>query len=488
MYDKAIYDIINENLIDGELPEDFSLAAAMGEENEDYADGAFDGITLYHIGRSDVSEDSMTLIDRIFHEINEEDMDAAFYTLFRFLENNTALGSIEEFEGYILDNADWIDPTNLYNFATECLVSADRELVKFGLEIMEIFAEPSESVKEFIRTLGLCNEFTLFALFNIITNWSDPNTEIFNLAKKTHGWGRIHAVERLQPETDEMKLWLLREGINNTVMPEYSAYPVFRRAKVSKLLKTELSTENFLAISKIIDCLIEEGPTTGMYVIKDEEEVMLDFLDQVKNHRLTHDVVHTVYRIAISDRFKDIEPECKKVLETEPSKRLVRKSLREGRGFAIAKYLDIYSADLIYEQMVEDFDKNFHNCGLLIKNDDFREKTLELFRKKLPLEKMENVRTQNYGLGDEYRDYTALVMLIRELSDYPMCGVDFLKLGLISPIANNKNVALTVLGSWCRIKQCTLSELSPELAQIVSALKEKESFDSSKEMFEILGF
>ena len=105
MYDKAIYDIINENLIDGELPEDFSLAAAMGEENEDYADGAFDGITLYHIGRSDVSEDSMTLIGRIFHEINEEDMDAAFYTLFRFLENNTALGSIEEFEGYILDNA-----------------------------------------------------------------------------------------------------------------------------------------------------------------------------------------------------------------------------------------------------------------------------------------------------------------------------------------------------------------------------------------------
>ncbi len=488
MYDRAIYDIINENLTDdGELPEDFSLAAAMGEDNESYDDGTADGIVLYHLGRSAVDEESMKLIDRIMHEINDDDLDSAFYTLFRFLEHNTALGSIDEFEGYILDNADWIDPNKLYSFGTECLVSADRELVKIGLEVMEIFSEPSESVKEFIRTLGLCNEFTLFVMCNIITNWSDPNEEIFELAKKTHGWGRIHAVERLQPETDEIKFWLLKEGIHNTVLPEYSAYPVFRRARISKLLKTALSNDIFFSISQIISCLIDKGPTTGTYVIKDEQDVIRDYLSQVEKHRISYDIVCTVFHIACSERFAELEDECRRILETEPSKRIVRRAIREGKGFAIAKYLDIYSADLIYERMVKDFDKNFHDCGLLVKNEEYREKTLELFRKKLPLDKMENIRSQNYGLGDEYRDYTALVMLIRELKDYPLCGVEFVRLGLLSPIANNKTISLNVLRSWCEIEQCTLEELSPELARIVSALKEKETYDSSKHFFDSLG-
>ena len=53
---------------------------------------------------------------------------------------------------------------------------------------------------------------------------------------------------------------------------------------------------------------------------------------------------------------------------------------------------------------------------------------------------------------------------------------------------NNKNMSLNVLKSWCEIRQCTLEELSPELAKIVSSLKEKETFESSKQIFASLGF
>ena len=58
MYEKAIYDIIDENIENGELPEDFSIAAALGEDTS-YAAGAYDGITLYHVGRSTLSEESL---------------------------------------------------------------------------------------------------------------------------------------------------------------------------------------------------------------------------------------------------------------------------------------------------------------------------------------------------------------------------------------------------------------------------------------------
>ncbi|MBQ3969816.1 MAG: hypothetical protein II685_04975 [Clostridia bacterium] len=497
MLDKAIYDIIKENLVDDELPESFSLASYYEPQTGDksvevqYFDGAFDGITLYHIGRSHVSEDSLLLIDQLMHEVSDGDLDAAFLTLELFSETNSAIGSIDEFEGYIMDNTDWIDPVNLYNFATECLTGADVELVKFGFEIMEIFSEPSDGMKDFMRTLGLCEEFTLFLLFNIITNWRNANSEIFAIAKKTHGWGRIHAVERLIPDDDEIKNWMIFEGIKNNVMSGYSAVPVFRRTDMAQMLKGDLSNKEFAAISAVIFSLLDEGPVEGIGIVHGAEEILSDYLDQASQHRYSVDILKTVYYIVedidYDKRFEALKEKCDAILKSEPSKRLIRKELRNGRAFALAKYLNIYNPEQIYEQMVKDFDKNFHNCGLLVKDSFYRSKVLKLFREKLPLEKMANESQQNYGLGEEYKDYTALVMLISELMPFPMEGVDFIKLGLISPIANNKSMALKVLESWCRITGCTLYELSPELAEIVAPFKEKSRFDSSKELFDNLG-
>ncbi|MBQ5565448.1 MAG: hypothetical protein IIT42_01180, partial [Clostridia bacterium] len=84
-------------------------------------------------------------------------------------------------------------------------------------------------------------------------------------------------------------------------------------------------------------------------------------------------------------------------------------------------------------------------------------------------------------------DYTALVMLIGELKSYPMCGVDFVKLGLISPVANNRDMALQVLGSWCDLESRSLNDLSSELAAIVREVKETVPTDKYRDIFEKLG-
>lgn len=113
---------------------------------------------------------------------------------------------------------------------------------------------------------------------------------------------------------------------------------------------------------------------------------------------------------------------------------------------------------------------------------------MDLFRKKLPMDEMVSEPTECMGLGVKYKNYTRLMFVIQELEPYPLCGADFVALGLKSPIVNNRNMSLRVLDSWCKIKECSLHELSEELFNCVAELKEKEVSDSVKKSIEKYGF
>lgn len=104
------------------------------------------------------------------------------------------------------------------------------------------------------------------------------------------------------------------------------------------------------------------------------------------------------------------------------------------------------------------------------------------------MDEMVSEPTDCVELGAKYQNYTRLMFLIQELKPYPLCGVDFVELGLRSPVVNNRNMSLRVLDSWCKIKQCSLHELSEELFNCVAELKEKEVSDSVKKSIEEYGF
>lgn len=162
--------------------------------------------------------------------------------------------------------------------------------------------------------------------------------------------------------------------------------------------------------------------------------------------------------------------------------------MNEGKSINLAEYLNIDYAEPLYRHMSADFDNGCNNCRHLIRNDDYRDKVLELFRKNLPMDEMVSEPTDCVGLGAKYQNYTRLMFLIQELKPYPLCGVDFVELGLRSPVVNNRNMSLRVLDSWCKIKECSLHELSEELFNCVAELKEKEVSDSVKKSIEEYGF
>lgn len=185
-----------------------------------YEDGAKDGIAFYHTYPSGMAEGSVPLLDKMLHAVSAEEYGVAYKSLSEFGEKNPAIFVAHEFQQYIAKQ-DRLDPGELFDFALGCLLYNDINVVKYGLLMTALFPNPLPEVKTVIMVLGFCNEFTIYAIFNML-HWSNSNNVIFMLAQKVYGWGRIHAVRYLQPETEEIKKWLLEEGINNDILPEYT--------------------------------------------------------------------------------------------------------------------------------------------------------------------------------------------------------------------------------------------------------------------------
>lgn len=288
----SIYDYIKSNCIDGTLPENFTLPTDTEPGKVCFADGAMDGMMLYHMRSTSLDEDGRGKMQELIQLISDatnasnEMMKKAEGALRIFMQGHRALSVIDEVQGYIRENSASLNAPNLYHFGVkQVLTGEDKECVKFGLVLLELFRLNEERVREAVRTIGLSDEFTLFSLF-IMMHWDNGNEEIFELAKKVNGWGKIHAVERLEPATEEIKDWFLHEGIKNTILPEYSALVCFEKAEVEKRLlekkEEDMTIEEFQSISRILAAMLREGPVEGISALKNRQTVLNACLEHAK--------------------------------------------------------------------------------------------------------------------------------------------------------------------------------------------------------------
>ena len=171
-------------------------------------------------------------------------------------------------------------PDRLGQFAmTLLLKSPDIESVKFGLTLLEILdREPDQELKEILLTLAACEELTLFSLF-ALGAYEDANQIYFELAKKLKGWGRIHAVSMVKPENQAMRDWLLLEGWQNELMPEYSAITVIKRTKLADLLQSDQRAAWAAVAGKLIGYALQDEPVAGLSKYKRAGELLQAYLE-----------------------------------------------------------------------------------------------------------------------------------------------------------------------------------------------------------------
>lgn len=293
---KSFYKLIEDSIVDGALPKDFSLPVEDENEKLRFMDGAKDGISIYHTAMKKLDETAIKDIEHIMKALVDGEELEAYDSLLAFSKEHTAICAIDDFEGYIIENRNWIDPNKAHRFALNLIFDANREIIKYGLEILELFGEPNDKVKKVIRTLALSDEFTIFALFNI-RNWENANEELFALAQKVRGWGRIHLIDKLEANTEEIRAWLLAEGVDNDVLPAYSALTVYELIDAGEMVKGKLTDEEVVHFAKLIDALLDEGPCAGISAIEDAPEMLATFLAQVKKHDLKDEIQNILNHI-----------------------------------------------------------------------------------------------------------------------------------------------------------------------------------------------
>lgn len=316
---KSLYNYISSAIVDGSLPEDFSLPNNNNDNEISWMDGALDGVTIFHTASSNMTEEQISIMKNAVATASEANFDKADKLFCELGQKVRAISVIDDIQSYIIENRDSLSANNIYNYTIHAIMySADTECVKFGFCLLELFnTDNSNKLKDIVRTMGLSDEFSIFAIF-IMQSWTDGNNEVFQLAQKIHGWGRIHAVERIEPETDEIKEWLLRDGVHNTILPAYSALICWQKSNAESILKGNISSADFSGIRDLIQGLIDEGPVPGISQLENGTEIITTFLNKAKNRELTdadYDVIQNILAYYEDDIANcDIIDLCKEII------------------------------------------------------------------------------------------------------------------------------------------------------------------------------
>ena len=261
--DNPILERIRINLIDGELPRKFKI----NPFNSGYIDGALDGIDLLNNDKTYLSEIQYKLMIDILDTINANREDA-IEKLIMFLSKIPVIKYYDEVKEYLMEHRDRYNPSNLADFVFKQLQNSNNvEVIKYCLCILELLgANKVDKVKDIVRTLALCNEFTFYTI-PIINHWDDSETELFNIVKKVYGWGRIFIIENFRNPSKEVENWLITEGLNNDVQAVYSATAIFQILNIEEKIEN-CSIQELEQYIKIIKLMLEDNNFSRFLLLK----------------------------------------------------------------------------------------------------------------------------------------------------------------------------------------------------------------------------
>ncbi len=479
----SLFQAISDALKEGSLPGDFSLPAdKSGEGGIAFADGAMDGIALYHMGPQTMEDGDRGLMKDAVMAAGSRGFERASESFEDLSRRVRALSLVEDLQTFVMDRRDGIDADALYDYALTLIRHSDsRECVKYGLILLSLFkTDGDEKVRQTVRTVGLSDEFTLFALF-VMGQWDDGNEEIFELAKNVRGWGRIHAVERLEPSSEEIRRWLLTEGVRNDVMPAYSALTCWQKSGAEEILSGQPSYWDFAGIRDILVNLLDEGPVAGISAVENGEAAVSAFLEQAQRlaDQLTlkdYEAIHEI-RSYYSDEQGErcpIAVICKKILTTYRCWCVLIDSLKEGKGVEAAIGAGIDVKKYVMDYMRSSFRDAYPLSRYAACDGGSLDELMALYRENLPLEEMKTAPGTALGLGAGYWRQGALEILFRELKSYPCEGLEFVETGLQSEPVRTRIQALAVLESWAEKEAKPLAELLPETQTLMRRLREIE--------------
>ncbi|MHB9337133.1 hypothetical protein ACW0TN_00595 [Fusobacterium pseudoperiodonticum] len=501
--DLSIYELIKSSIqANGELPEDFKLPP-KDPNGVPWADGALDGVYIYHtVG----NEEDIEPLKNIVFQISEGKFEEAQNNL----ENLDffMISRRDSLLNWIIKEQKQINIDNLCEFTISQLsTSKNIEVIKFCLCVLEIIKlETEKDTIEKVKILALSDEFTLYCL-NILKNLKNSNEEIFEIAKKVKGWGRIYSIKYLKVTNDEIKEWILEEGCHNYIIPAYTAYTCAKKINLVEILNEDkISSKKFNDISYLMNALLDEEAITGISNLEDRELLIERYLEKAKTLASAEEDYYAIITLKeYIKNNKEINNElikiCDEILNSEKTRNIVKELLKEGYGYNIAKYLGIDIDKYILEYLQNNPLKNPYIVFNISERENM-EKLVSLIEKKLTLEKLEGAPTDKfYSKNEKNKEYIFLDTIIKKLGNFgrternfivsvypvePTASVDepenFIGIGenliicaLNSPYVDIRYNAVNTLESW-KEKGYILSN------EIIKNIKKLEKLEVDEEL------
>ncbi len=483
----SIYQVLYDNLDEqGRLPRDFSLMGVL--KTHDGSQGFFfsDGFMEANVTGSDKGEEPCPELIAVVQQILAGSYGEAVRNLKAYFapeEGHLMNQVVLPLQHWIYDHRDTVDPEKLIWFSGHLIMEADQvEIIKFALTLLEFYdLGDDEEFPEMLRLLAQCNEFTLFCLRDFSV-WDTGLSEIFRTAQNVYGWGRIFALEVLEPKTAQIRQWMLEEGWDNDVNPEYTALIIAQSVDLPGVVKRAALTDKaFHGAGNIIDALLPDEPAPGISEIKDPAGMLKGYLAHARTMAKTvEDYAIVLHILQYVESHLDgetqlaLKQQCGDILTSFACAQTVQEALKEGKGFDLARALE-----LPYAEAAEAYVRQapLDRVSLLpyaLTNDDAHNRQLiHLYEQLLPLGTLLGGDWEEMPLEQQLnKEYLDLNAVISQLYGYPGVGRNLILAALTSPASINRNTALEVLLQWHELGYALPETLQHQLEHL--CLREKD--------------
>ena len=396
------------------------------------------------------------------------------------------------------------DPHKLCNLAYSLVTfGLKKETVKLGLALLVLFDfGDDEIVKKHLITIGLYEEFTSYVIA-LTKSWPAESKEhvYYIYAQKLSGFGKINAVECLEPVNEEVKEWLLCNGCRNDVSYGYLGLIVAEKCNFkSRLEKGNLTEEEMQGARDIMTGLLDEGPRAGISELKDADKVAMGYLRELAKHEITLADIANMFDIrnyfeeqdtkASSEMKNKIFEQISRMLGNISVSDKIRENLGENPRIAIrtAEETKTDVSNELIELTRIDFNRYYVFCDYLFSQNRMVDDFLAIAAEKI---KYGDFPT---GMGNE--SYPAenktvfkLDFVTQFLSAYVGKGSEILNACIDSPIVRWRSAAAMVLKNWETSENANIKKINQDLFHAVKKIKKKEINDKLKtDWDEILNF
>lgn len=460
-----------------------------------WAAGAMDGVMTHH-STVELEKQRIDTILTLLEKVSVKAHHADVKQLYSLIKNDNTLELIDTLIARFTKSSIKFEP--LYSFIHWlALNSPDREVVKFAITMLG-----SYSIKqtELFQLLGMHDEFTLYSSIALQHTFADNQQELerqlFALAKKVNGWGRIHLVEQLAKNpSPEVKNWLLREGYKNSVMNEYLAYTCATAGDLqTALAQPSVDMELLIAAGEMIDALILGGPAKDMSHYDEGAVVCLSYLTQLQKQAINDlNILSNLLLIRdffvenVDDSYPNWDEKIKttvidtvnKLIAQDQWLPLVKKNMQSADRKKFAYAINLYSRlgfdawPLYFEhQKCNDSSQWYY----LMQTDDSQrvQKTIQLAKQQYDLLSIATgPELTSCRFTKTIKEHYVLGFILSDLDRFPGVGEDLILVGLNSPVTDSRNEALQVIERWGQ--QFWSADLKNELKKLANIEPDKKT-------------